>query len=460
MPPPAALADRLAAFGQTHLLTGVEGLPAADRAAFLAHLGALDFAELAALYARRDDPPAALPTADRIRPVPVEDAGAVPAAAVARGEAALRAGRVAALVVAGGQGTRLGSDKPKGLFPVGPVTGATLFRLHAEKVLAVSRKYGRPVPLLVMTSPATHADTAAYFAANGDFGLAPGQLRLFQQGTMPAADRATGRLLLEAPGRLYTSPNGHGGALTALADSGRLAELRAAGVTTVFYFQVDNPLVSVADPGFVGRHLEAAAEVSTKVVFKTDPGEKVGVLALVDGRCAIVEYSDLPAELAAARDAGGGLKYPAGNTAIHVFDVDFLDRVTAGAARLGFHVAKKKVPYYDPAAGTTVTPAAENALKYELFVFDALPLADRYLVVRVDRAVEFAPLKNGTGPDSPATVRQALSDQATRWLTAAGVAVPAGVAVEIRPAVALTAADLAGSPLVNGLTVTGPTVVG
>jgi UDP-N-acetylglucosamine/UDP-N-acetylgalactosamine diphosphorylase len=308
---------------------------------------------------------------------------------------------VAALVVAGGQGSRLGFDKPKGMFPVGPA-GESLFELMARQVAE------RGVRLLVMTSPATDIDTRAYFADHSDFGLSPGQVRYFQQGTMPAVDAATGRLLLEAPGRLALSPDGHGGTLTALASSGLLAELKAAGVKHVFYFQVDNPLVRIADPAFVGRHIEAGSEASSKVVRKTEPGEKVGVLALGNGRCGIVEYSDLPRELAERRAADGRLAFDAGNIAVHLFAVPFLERVTAGADRLPFHLARKKVPFYDPETGEFVTPASENALKFERFVFDALPKAGRWLAVACRREDEFAPLKNATGPDSPETVRAAV----------------------------------------------------
>ncbi|HYH66685.1 MAG TPA: UTP--glucose-1-phosphate uridylyltransferase, partial [Urbifossiella sp.] len=323
---PPDLRHRLAAHGQEHVLADWASLAPADRAALVAQLAGLDLAELEALYRRKDEPHAALPPRDRIAPVPLQPATAS-AEETARGEAALRAGAVAALVVAGGQGTRLGCDQPKGMFPVGPVSGATLFRVHAEKVLALSRRYGRPVPLLVMTSPATHADTEAYFRAERYFGLAEPDVVFFQQGTMPAVERATGRLLLERPGKLFESPNGHGGTLTALAETGLLADLRARGVEHVFYFQVDNPLVKVCDPGFVGRHVLAGAEASSKVVIKEEPGEKVGILAAVDGRCRIIEYSDLPPAMAEERDESGTLTFRAGSPAIHVFSVPFLERV-------------------------------------------------------------------------------------------------------------------------------------
>lgn len=457
---PPDLLHRLAAHGQGHVLTGWDGLAPDARAALVGQLAGLDLAELDALYRRKDEPHTALPARDRIAPIRVEPADAPPDARAA-GEDALRRGEVAALLVAGGQGTRLGSDRPKGLYPVGPVSGASLFRVHAEKVLALSRKYGQPVPLLVMTSPATHADTEAYFAEQRNFGLAAADVIFFQQGTMPALDLATGRLLLDAPGRLALSPNGHGGTLTALAETGLLADLEARGVRHVFYFQVDNPLVKLGDPGFVGRHVLAGSEASSKVVFKEQPGEKVGILAEIDGRCGIIEYSDLPAAMAAERNADGTLLFRAGSPAIHLFSVEFLKRVTGGGG-LPFHVARKKVPHWDPATGQAVTPAAENALKFERFVFDALPLAERWLVVETRREEEFAPLKNAAGADSPETVRRALVQLHAGWLEAAGAAVPRDLAgdpvhpVEVSPLVALGADELRGK-VRPGFAVTGPT---
>ena len=457
--PPADLVHRLKLHGQDHVLAGWDDLTLADRVALVGQLAGIDLTELDALYLRKGEPHTALPPRDRIAPLPVEDGGAVPPSAIAIGEEALRAGEVAVLLVAGGQGSRLGSDAPKGTFPVCPVSNASLFQVHAEKVLALSRRYGRPVPFLVMTSPATHTDTEAFFFKHRFFGLAREQVTFFQQGTMPALDLATGKLLLDRPGTLALSPNGHGGTLTALADSGLLAGLKTRGVKHVFYFQVDNPLVNVCDPVFVGRHIETGSEASAKVVFKEQPGEKVGILALVDGRCAIIEYSDLPADMAAERDETGTLRFRAGSPAIHVFGVPFLERVTTGAGRLGYHIARKKVPYFDPATGTRVTPTAENALKFELFVFDALPLAERWYAVSARREDEFAPLKNATGADSPETVKAALIDRARRWLTAAGADVPDGTPVEISPLYALDAAELR-SKLPPGFRVDEPTVLG
>ncbi len=447
----ADLFDTLKAHGQEHVLLGWDDLSGVERAAFAAQLQCLDFDELTALYAQKDDKTAALPPRDRIRPLAVEPPDP---SAVAAGEVALRNGEVAVLVVAGGQGTRLGATVPKGLMSVGPVSGATLFRIHAEKVLALTRRYGKPVPLLLMTSPATHADTLAYFDRENLFGLSPDQVHFFQQGTMPAVDLATGKLLLEKPGKLCLSPNGHGGTLTALADSGLLATLKANGIKHVFYFQVDNPLVAVCDPAFVGRHVHSDAEVSSKVVFKEKPEEKVGVLAEINGRCGIIEYSDMPKAMTEERIANGDLAFRAGNPAIHLFSVAFLERVTTGRQRLPFHLARKKVPHFDPASETAVTPAEPNALKFERFVFDALPMAERWLAVEAKREDEFAPLKNAEGPDSLEPVQAAMTAQARRWLRAAGATVADDAVVEVGPLFALDAAEVK-SKVTSGTVVTG-----
>lgn len=448
--PPADLHERLRQYGQDHVLAPWERLTPKERHALVDQLLALEVEELRQLYARRNTG-YALPPAEQVRPAPV----AVPCERDrSLGEKLLRGGKVAVLLVAGGQGSRLGCQVPKGMVPVGPVSGKTLFQLHAEKVLALRRRYRRPVPFLIMTSAATHADTTAFFAEHDFFDLPEGEVFFFQQGTMPALDLETGKLLLEAPGRLFTSPNGHGGTLTALADSGLLAQLRGRGIEEIFYFQVDNPLVKVADPAFLGCHRAAGAEVSTKVVAKVGPTERTGNVVAVAGRCTIIEYSDLPEELAWQTDATGQLRIWAGNTAIHVFNTAFLARVTAAAANLPFHTARKKVPYLDE-SGRLVQPERENALKFERFIFDVLPLAERWTVVETSRREEFEPLKNASGPNSPETVRQALLDLAADWLGRAGVAVPPSVEVEISPLFALDAEELAAK-VDRGRRIEGP----
>lgn len=452
---PAELLHRLRTHRQDHLLHGWAALPHDVRAGYSAELSAIDFPELDSLVQQACNPAATIAAA-QIAPLPVTPA-AVTTEECAIGDESLRRGEVAALVVAGGQGTRLGFDKPKGMYPVGPVSGASLFQIHAQKLLALSRRFGRPVPFLVMTSQATDAVTRAYFHERGYFGLHPTDVLFFQQGTMPAVCLHSGRLLIEAPGKLFLSPNGHGGTLTALAECGLLQELRTRGVKHLYYFQVDNPLVKMCDPGFLGRHIGMRSDASSKVVSKRVPEEKVGVFALLDGKCGLIEYSDLPAGLATEREDNGTLRYRAGNPAIHLFTVDFLERLTA-AGGLPYHVARKVVPHFDPERGLVVSPGQEpNALKFERFIFDALPLADRWLAMETPREEEFAPLKNASGADSPEAVRAAQIALHTRWLHRAGVQTH-GHPVEVSPLFALDAEELAAN-LATSFRVTGPTVL-
>src|SRR5262249_24578280 len=278
----------------------------------------------------------------------------------------------------------------------------------AEKVRALRRRYGQPVPFLIMTSAATHEDTEACFDANHSFGLPADEVFFFQQGTMPALDLETGRLLLEKPGAIFTSPDGHGGTLAALDRGGLFDVLGDMGVRHIFYFQVDNPLVTIADPAFLGRHIAARAHASSKAIAKLHAAEKMGVFTLVEGKCTIIEYSDMPKDLQAATDARGRLLHVAGNPAIHVVDLAVLMAVAAAQSAMPFHLAKKKVPHVTP-EGQRVEPEKENALKFEKFIFDILPAAERCLVIEAERAEEFAPVKNARGDDSPGTSQRALS---------------------------------------------------
>lgn len=457
---PAELKQRLQKYGQEHVLAWWDKLDDRQRRQLLQQLERIDLEKLGGLYARREES-FEVPASERIAPIPVVRFESDNREARALGERSLREGGVAVILVAGGQGSRLGFEHPKGMYPIGPVSDHSLFQIHAEKVLALRRRYGRPIPFLIMTSPINHDETQEFFQQNRYFGLPSEEVFFFEQGTMPALDRSTGKLLLESPDRLFTSPNGHGGVLLALEHAGLLDRLKAQGVQQLFYFQVDNPLVKVADPAFLGYHLQARAEVSSKIVPKKGPDDKLGNLVLIDGRCSMIEYSDMPKELASGKDDSGHLRFWAGSPAIHLFELDFLMQVVRRGAGLPFHVARKKVPHIDE-KGKTVHPERENALKFEMFIFDILPRAERWTVVETSRREEFEPLKNATGPDSPETVRQAMSDLAADWLEKANVRVPrrpdSGTAVplEISPLFAMNAEELAAK-VPRDLRIDGPT---
>jgi UDP-N-acetylglucosamine/UDP-N-acetylgalactosamine diphosphorylase len=307
-----------------------------------------------------------------------------------------------------------------------------------------------------MTSPLNHDATTAFFAEHAFFGLPESDVRFFQQGVMPSMDKASGRVLLKSPGEVATNPDGHGGAFRALYRSGAVADMKSRGVEHLSYFQVDNPNVHAVDPVFLGLHAEhpdSSGEMSSKMIPKVSPGEKVGVFCLAGGKTAVIEYSDLPDELAEARDDRGELRFIAGSIAIHALSVGFIERVaTDPAFELPFHRAVKKVAYTDLETGKPVEPETPNAVKLEQFVFDAIPLAGRSLVVETDRVEEFAPVKNREGTDSIETSKRLQTERAARWLEGAGVRVPRSedtearvdADIEISPLTALFGSDLIG----------------
>lgn len=415
--------------GQAHLLDEVARLEGPNRTGFLERLAAAPWAELAAGPARPPTgqvaAPAVLTLAERARREPD---------LVGAGEAAYRAGRVAVLVVAGGEGTRLGRAGPKGCLPIGPHSGNSLYQLHAEKVLSLSRRVGRAVPLVVMTSPATDEATRAFFAAHAAFGLSDDQARFVVQGTLPSVDRDD-RALLAAPGLLLESPDGHGGMLTALAAGRELDRLRAEGIEHLVYVQVDNVLARVDDPVLVGLATLERADVVTKVLEKRDPDEKVGNLVRVDGRNRVVEYTELTPERARAHGTDGELVYRWGSPALHLWSVAFLARLRDRGFVPPLHRSAKPLRAWVEGEQRVV-----EGWKHERFVFDLLPEAERSLALEIDRAAEFAPVKNASGPDSPATAVELAHRQYVSWLEEAGVRVelPPGQQVEVSPLLAAT----------------------
>ena len=351
------------------------------------------------------------------------------------GVRALRDGRVAAFLVAGGQGSRLGYDGPKGKFEVTPVKKKSLFQLQAEKIRALSKRHRIVIPWYIMTSETNHNETVSYFEDNDYFGLGRENVILFPQAMVPALD-ANGRLFLETKSTIFRNPNGHGGSLAALNSSGALDDMKRRGIEYVFYFQVDNVLINICDPVFLGFHIQGEADMSAKIVEKSDPEEKVGVIGRIEGRLGVIEYSDLPHELKYAQNDDGTLRFRAGSIAIHIFNVAFVEQENQGGFHLPWHLAKKQIPFVDE-NGNTVTPDEPNGYKFETFVFDALNDAKRAVFLEVDRAEEFSPVKNAEGVDSPATAETHMIAQFARWLTAAGIPYPKSTKVEISPLFAL-----------------------
>lgn len=454
-----ALRKALREHGQEHVLAFWPDLAEGARRKLSKQLGSMDLELLARLVRGEGvfepDPDVSSIDEPEVVTLPAtEEDRTRRGAARERGLEEMRGGRVAALVVAGGQGTRLGFDGPKGAYPVGPVTDRTLFRLHAEKIIAASRRAGRPIPWYIMTSEANDKATRTFLREHKHFGLDPEDVFIFVQGMLPAADE-DGRMFLAEPGRVFSAPNGHGGTLSALADSGALEDMTTRGIEHVCYFQVDNPLVTVPDPVFIGYHVEAGAEMSSKVLRKRSPDEPIGTLVRRGGRAEVIEYSDIPPEVRDAVTPEGDMRYPWGSIAIHVISVAFVRRLIDDGLRLPYHRARKNIPHVD-GEGNLVTPDEPNGTKFEMFIFDALRFARASVTMEVAREDEFAPVKNAEGTDSVATSRAALTDLYARWLESAGVAVEreadgavAG-AIEISPLTA-DSAEALGSNLPEGV---------
>ncbi len=362
------------------------------------------------------------------------------------GEKLISDGKVAAFVVAGGQGTRLGFDGPKGNFRISPVKNKTLFQIFAETIAAASAKYQTELAWYIMTSPLNHSETLDIFGANDYYGLDENNVFIFQQGTMPNFS-FDGKILMSDKANLACSPDGHGGSLKALYKSGAIDDMKKRGVEIISYFQIDNPLVNIFDPLFIGLHATDHAQMSSKAVAKTDPTERVGNFCLVDDKIKVIEYSDLSDELAESRSPDGALMFQHASIAIHIINTDFVEKLNAAGFALPLHRAVKKIPHIDD-KGQLLSPSKPNGIKLETFVFDALPLASNSIIFLTDRSEEFAPLKNATGSDSPAVSRQMMTSRVAGWLEAAGVKVPRKAdgsldcIIEIAPSFALTEEDL------------------
>lgn len=438
------LRKRLIAAQQDHVLMFWDSLGDTERRSLLADIASVHLGQLADLHRRSRGDSSSAPGSVQALPQVVkgEDSQA-DAAARAVGEQLLREGRSCAFTVAGGQGTRLGHDGPKGTFPATPLQGKPLFQIFAEKLLVLERRFGHPVPWYVMTSPGNHVDTTSFFQEQGYFGLQKDHVMFFQQGTMPAID-INGRLVLESDHALFRSPDGHGGSLRALSESGAVADMKERGVEDIYYFQVDNPLVEMCDPTFMGYHRQQGSEFSSKAVPKRAPEEQVGILVLKDGKPGVIEYSDLADDLRDAREDDGRLRFRAGNIAVHGISRRFVERLNQGGFALPIHIARKKIPAMHPDG--TVGPV--DGIKFEMFVFDALPLAEKVLLMEVPRASEFSPIKNRAGRDSPETSWRDQSSQFADWLESADVTVPRDGdgcpmhRIEICPLFADSAADV------------------
>ena len=430
-------------YGQHHILRHYHGLSAEKKRGFLRDLKGLDLKAVFDLHMKFSlESGIGRPFQD-VCSAPIVTIPRAPAEIAAReevrllGESLIRENQVAVLIVAGGQGSRLGFEGPKGKFPITPVQKKSLFQLFAEAVKAISLRYQGLLPLLIMASRENRQETTQFFESHRFFGLNGDAVYFFEQEMLPTLT-PEGQLILGDDTHLLVNPDGHGGSLKALYKSGLLENLTQKGFTELFYCQVDNPLVKIADPVFIGHHKREGAEISTKVVRRRDPEEKVGIYGTVNGRPTIVEYSDFHPEEYRALDGQGNIRHWAGNIAVHMISLPFIQRLNVHGFALPYHRAVKKAEALGPGG----SKATIESWKFESFVFDSIPLASKTCCLEVNREEEFSPVKNRQGKDSPDTARAAMNNLYRSWLAEAGAVLAPEARVEISPLYALDKEEL------------------
>lgn len=396
--------EKLAACGQTHLLTWFDTLTEHEQESLLEQIGELDLKLLDVFAAFRSEG-----EQERGELAPL---GALTLAEIAEnrdkfdaaGLDAIRQGKVGAVLLAGGMGTRLGFDKPKGMYNIGVNKTLYIFECLIRNLLEVVDRAGAYVPLFIMTSEKNDEDTRAFFKEMNYFGYNAEYVHFFIQEMAPAVD-ADGRILLEEKGRIATSPNGNGGWFSSMIKAGLLPLLKKEGIEWLNVFAVDNVLQRIADPAFVGATILSGASSGSKVVSKADPEERIGVLCLEDGTPSIVEYYEMTQEMITSREADGRLSYNYGVILNYLFRTDCLERIAGN--HMPIHVVSKKVPYVNE-NGEQIKPAEPNAYKFETLVLDMIHMQDKCLSFEVERQREFAPVKNAEGVDSVESARELL----------------------------------------------------
>ncbi len=387
---------------QEHLIPFVEQMSEIEAKAFEEEIRKIDFAALDAL----DEQPTTRGTISPIEAYTLKKRASEREDNIRAGIEVLKSGKLAALMLAGGQGTRLGSDRPKGCYNIGLTRDYYLFQAHVEKLVETRNKYGVTIPLYIMTSDKNHADTVAFFEEHDYFGYGKENIGFFRQKSAPCTDFDK-KLLMESKTRLASSPNGNGGWYISLLESDCGKQMKARGIEWISLFGVDNPLQRFCCEEFVGASIKSEAACSVKVVTKAYPEELMGVMCLEDGKPSMIAYAEMSDEHRYAKDADGNLLYTYGDILNMIFRVDALDACMG--KDMPVHIARKKIPFVD-ADGTAHSPDKPNGFKYEQFLFDAFRYMSSVFLFEVERKKEFAPIKNLTGADSVDSAREMLQE--------------------------------------------------
>lgn len=471
-----SLRGKFEAVGQGHLFTFWDELSAGEKATFYQQLSKFNPERVAKLAeeALHPPPPAETPT---VEPLPESASASIidsPQSSINAwydlGLELIAKGEVAVVLMAGGQGTRLGSSDPKGCFDVGLPSKKSLFQLQAERIYKVQElaakkasKSAVVVPWYVMTSGPTRAPTQKFFEKNNYFGLKKENVLFFEQGVLPCIAN-DGKILLESKSKVAVAPDGNGGIYRALIDQ-VLPDMKKRGIKHVHAYCVDNSLVKVADPVFIGFSASKDVDLATKVVRKRNATESVGLILLKNGKPDVVEYSEIDSATAEAKDEKNSdiLKFRAANIVNHYYTTRYLDTIPDWVDSLPHHIARKKIPYVDLASGESKKPEKPNGIKLEQFVFDVFPKIplDKFACMEVKREDEFSPLKNarGTGEDDPDTSKRDVLAQGKKWLEAVGAIVTseeAETGVEVSP---LMSYGGEGLEFLKGREIKGPAVI-
>lgn len=423
----ATVRKRYEASGQEHVLEHLTSLPVDEKDLFLKELNEINVENLAALLEStkeqevdvgKDGSAAIEPFNGAISSTKDKDFSK---SSHDIGMKAIREGNVCALVLAGGQGTRLGFDGPKGMYPL--LGSKTLFQILAERIIKLQQLAGNDciIPWYIMTSPMNHQQTSSFLEQNDFFGLKKENVILFQQGVLPCVD-LNGKMILETKSKCAMAPDGNGGIYISMKKNGIFEDMRKRNIKYVHAFAIDNALTKPADPIFMGCCIIDKADCGNKVLWKRDASEKVGIVAMKNGKNYVVEYSDMDPKLLEEKDENGTLIYGAANICNHFYTLDFLENVVIPKSNGMYHVAHKKIPFWDSDSNATVTPEKNNGIKLESFIFDVFPLSSRMAILEVLREEEFAPVKNapGSSTDSPDQAREMISNLAKSWVTKAG----------------------------------------
>ncbi|KAK8799565.1 hypothetical protein WA158_006114 [Blastocystis sp. Blastoise] len=463
----AELRQTLATYHQEHLLKYVDADQVTEEEAkkLLAQLNKIDFHRLQSIYDTTME--AAKAPQGEIKLEPLDNIANFEKMSENEAdnywkiglEAALK-GEVAVMLMAGGQGTRLRSDLPKGEYDIDLPSHKSLFQMQAERILRVqnlvSIQYQCPcvIPWYIMTSPMTDGPSKEFFEEHNYFGLSRDQVYWFQQGTLPCIGNDQ-KIIMSKKYEIATAPDGNGGMYMSMHLNGVIDDMKKRGVQYLQIYGVDNAVVKIPDLCFIGYSISINAQVGGMCVAKNYPEEKVGVICKKNGKYNIVEYSEIDPETAALRKPDGELVYSAGYICNSFYTVDFLDqKCSPKTLSRVYHIANKAIPYYDEATDSTVKPTSNNGIKLESFIFDVFPSADRVSAIIKGRC-EFTPIKNAPGSkvDTPEIARDILLTSERNWLKAAGAIVQEDGIYEVSPLVSFKGEGL---EVFKGITLASP----